>query len=433
MARPKKEETFPRDVTFEGARVRISKRSNGMFSLAWRESGSWRKTTKATETAALSWAATKARKLAGATGEQWIREGAAEALAKLRTIAGPEEGAVRRLLEDVADALKWLEGRASLREAAQHFAEKGPLKVQRLTLADSVERFVAEYRASQPQTAKTFGNELEGYVATRPEAMLLDVTQEGLTTWCHRQVAGPNGKRKKAEPRTIRNRITTWITFLNRCRDWGLLPALGKHAAEAIRRPKIPDAGKEIFTVEQGGQLLRAAIEEEARCLPFLIVAGWLGLRPSEAQRLTWEAVEWDRGYLHLSPKVAGKTAQERYVPMDPRVTDALRWIYERVPPARRKGRMCVFRSREFLSVLARRRGIVETWPDDVLRHSFCSYRLAVIQDLAKVAEEAGNSPGILRKHYRRPMRAEDGAAWWMLLDGFPCAWKDKSPPGDEA
>jgi hypothetical protein len=31
-------------------------------------------------------------------------------------------------------------------------------------------------------------------------------------------------------------------------------------------------------------------------------------------------------------------------------------------------------------------------WKKNALRHSFCSYRLAVIEDAAKVAYEAGNS-----------------------------------------
>ena len=51
----------------------------------------------------------------------------------------------------------------------------------------------------------------------------------------------------------------------------------------------------------------------------------------------------------------------------------------------------------------------------DVMRHSFCSYRLAQTQNIGMVAEEAGNSPSIIRKHYRRPLKREDGDVWFAI------------------
>lgn len=70
-----------------------------------------------------------------------------------------------------------------------------------------------------------------------------------------------------------------------------------------------------------------------------------------------------------------------------------------------------MYKSSEILTKDARERGVVETWPPDVLRHSFCSYRLAEVQNIGQVSEEAGNSPDIIRRHYRRPIpkaRAKD-------------------------
>ena len=66
--------------------------------------------------------------------------------------------------------------------------------------------------------------------------------------------------------------------------------------------------------------------------------------------------------------------------------------------------KVCMFKSPELLSKDAIDRNVVKSWPPDVLRHSFCSYRLAETQNLGQVAEEAGNSPEIIRRHYRRPL-----------------------------
>jgi hypothetical protein len=54
-------------------------------------------------------------------------------------------------------------------------------------------------------------------------------------------------------------------------------------------------------------------------------------------------------------------------------------------------------------------------WKHNALRHSFISYRLAEIQDTAKVALEAGNSPAMIFAHYRELVTPEDAAAWFAV------------------
>lgn len=54
-------------------------------------------------------------------------------------------------------------------------------------------------------------------------------------------------------------------------------------------------------------------------------------------------------------------------------------------------------------------------WVKNGLRHSFCSYRLAVVQDVARVALEAGNSPQMIFQHYRELVTEEDGKEWFNL------------------
>jgi len=42
----------------------------------------------------------------------------------------------------------------------------------------------------------------------------------------------------------------------------------------------------------------------------------------------------------------------------------------------------------------------VVKWQEDICRHSWISYRLAVVKDEAQVAREAGNSPDVIYRHY---------------------------------
>jgi integrase len=54
-------------------------------------------------------------------------------------------------------------------------------------------------------------------------------------------------------------------------------------------------------------------------------------------------------------------------------------------------------------------------WKPNALRHSFISYRLADIQDVAQVALEAGNSPETIFAHYRELVKPEAAKTWFTI------------------
>ena len=54
-------------------------------------------------------------------------------------------------------------------------------------------------------------------------------------------------------------------------------------------------------------------------------------------------------------------------------------------------------------------------WKRNALRHSYISYRVAQISDVAKVALEAGNSPQIIFQHYRELVRPDTAKAWFAI------------------
>ena len=57
-------------------------------------------------------------------------------------------------------------------------------------------------------------------------------------------------------------------------------------------------------------------------------------------------------------------------------------------------------------------------WKKNALRHSFISYRVAEIQDTAKVSLEAGNSPQIIFQHYRELVRLKEAKRWFAIEPG---------------
>jgi hypothetical protein len=54
-------------------------------------------------------------------------------------------------------------------------------------------------------------------------------------------------------------------------------------------------------------------------------------------------------------------------------------------------------------------------WKQNALRHSFISYRVAEIQDVNRVALEAGNSPQMIFRHYRELATPEQARTWFTI------------------
>lgn len=403
---------WPRRVGFDGAVVMVDKRADGRFSVRWREEGVWRRTTRAAEGVALSWAGEKARRLARGTGERWVRAGEAEAVDVLRGLARGEAAGweLGRLAAEVAGAVDRLGGVARLREAVDYFMVSGPGAVVVCSLGEALAVVRAEYDGSRAATRNTMRVALDHMRRVMdPEVRLADVSREMVEGFVF------EGGRSV---RTARNRLSQAGTFFSRCRELGFWPVARPLPTEAVRRPRLPDQAPVVFSPVEGEWLLAEVGRRCPRYLPYLVMAGWLGCRPSECLRVRWEALDLVHGVLHLSAEVVGKTARERWVPVEGEVLEFFRRWRAGLGVAPAGGdRVCLTRSREELSVVARGLGLA--WPADVLRHSAITYQLQVLgNDFNLTAERMGNSPKIIVSNYRRPIPAGVGERWFGLLAG---------------
>jgi integrase len=162
----------------------------------------------------------------------------------------------------------------------------------------------------------------------------------------------------------------------------------------------------EIFIPSELGALMKHASPHTAPCIA---LAAFAGLRAEEILRLEWSDVERRPGFIEVAAHKA-KTATRRIVP----TADSLsRWLAiaphngERVWP---HSKAWYF---EALRNAAASAGI--TWKQNALRHSFISYRLAEIQDVNRVALEAGNSPQMIFRHYRELATPEQAGTWFAI------------------
>jgi hypothetical protein len=60
-----------------------------------------------------------------------------------------------------------------------------------------------------------------------------------------------------------------------------------------------------------------------------------------------------------------------------------------------------------------------EIWVEDVLRHSYASYWLAIHKNRAQLAENMGNSLTMFKKHYKQVVKNSDAKTFWKIVPGF--------------
>lgn len=155
-----------------------------------------------------------------------------------------------------------------------------------------------------------------------------------------------------------------------------------------------------VFTPDELRILLAAAKPE---MIPYLAICAFAGLRSAEASRLDWSEVGTD----HIDVKaIKAKTRQRRLVPILPILAE---WL---APYRQPSGPICPFlKVDDQIGKLARAAGV--KWKRNGLRHSFGTYRMAIVQNEQQVALEMGNTPRMVFAHYRAIASKEIAGEWF--------------------
>jgi integrase len=173
-------------------------------------------------------------------------------------------------------------------------------------------------------------------------------------------------------------------------------------------KPKLIDKPPEIFAVDELRALLETALAAEPLVVPMLAIGAFAGLREAEIQRLDWSEVDLARGHIEVTAAKA-KSARRRIVPIQPNLTAWLR------PYGGMNGRVVPKGARRKLAHVRKAANLLK-WPQNGLRHSFASYRLAAIHDAPRVAAELGHtSPQMLYSTYRELVHPEEAERYWKI------------------
>jgi integrase len=289
-------------------------------------------------------------------------------------------------------------GGVSLLEAVNSYLQQHPQGLPKKTVAEVVEELLAAKRADGASEVylsdlrwrlHRFRDRVGGLLASASAPAIADYLRAVAADGCSR-----NGHRK---------RIGTLLHFAE---QRGYLPR-GDRRIEAVPTAKVAATEIEIFRPQEMSQLLAAARTE---LVPFLAIGAFAGLRHAEIRRLDWHEVRLEEGFIEVKAQKA-KTASRRLVP----VAENLKaWL---LPYWRVNGPVCAMGYLSGpLADLGQAAGV--PWKHNALRHSYISYRVAEVQNVAQVALEAGNSPKLIFQHYRELVRPAEAKAWFAITPG---------------
>ncbi|MES2572964.1 MAG: hypothetical protein V4710_23275 [Verrucomicrobiota bacterium] len=277
---------------------------------------------------------------------------------------------------------------------------------------------------------KVFGRDFTGPISS--------ITTQDLDRWL--------SSHRTLSPRTLHNYVTSVVQLFNFAKG-RYLPLNISTAADRLEPPSSTnESAVAVFAPWEMEKILRHAPVD---LIPCIVLGGFAGVRTIELTRVEWSAVHFEasakypHGYVEISAVVAKqhRTAQRRLIPMSENLAA---WL---LPYKLRSGKMTAHildsKLSEALSKViieinkAQRKAkqpLVRRQPNG-LRHSFGSYRLPVLNDVAALSLEMNTSVAKIYKNYRELVPPADVEAWWRIMPLKPglIIPIDESPAATEA
>lgn len=251
-----------------------------------------------------------------------------------------------------------------------------------------------------------------------------------LQSWFATRTADLGWKRR----RDIRAAIVQFFLWAQKQGITGNQPVT---VAERLPEIGTGERGQRIILTPQQFHQLATHIHEDFRA--WIVLGCFAGMRPHEicpstdkktAKRgLHCEEIDWKFSCIHLPAEVSKGGKRPRNIPM----TDALKaWLHWAEIEPGMTGPVCLTEPAKAGELERLGKLLFQGhWPQDVCRHSYGSYRNAILRNLHQVAEEMGTSETMLHRHYHNPQPEQHGHQWFNLRPGVPIC-SDETPPAEQ-
>ena len=171
--------------------------------------------------------------------------------------------------------------------------------------------------------------------------------------------------------------------------------------------PETVETGEpEAYTPEDARAIMQAALDHHPDLVPVLTLGMFAGLRVSEAMEIDLSKLKADADEFRVSKSKTGP----RIAPLS---ATCKAWLHAQ---PRRKGKAWTQSARTLVNEVQSlfKKTMVEPI-DNGARHSFISYQCAATKDIARIADECGNSVQTIKAHYRQLVTAADAEIYFAI------------------
>lgn len=273
-------------------------------------------------------------------------------------------------------------------EAGQVAGVKGSVTVEAalaaMLTAKRVRNLRENYLSDLARTVRQFA-------AGRMEALVREFTSADANGFVA-QAETPGGRA------TRRGRLLAFFGFCAK-EDWLTVNPMLK-----VERTRVDRERPEFLSVADCRRLVQEFEERHPRALGWLALALLAGIRPEEAAKVAWAQVDLEGGTVSLAA-ATHKTRKAHTVTLTP---NALSWL---IRAHEVKAELPISESTLRRETRTARKVMGwARWSKNVLRHTFCTYGVAM-HGQAWTAQQADHSEAVLRRHYAnqaKPVEAKE-------------------------
>ena len=309
---------------------------------------------------------------------------------------------------EYADARTVLNGSGTLAEAVRFFLKAHAKELPRITVPAAVEKCLAQCRADGKSDARM--KQLEHYLNSFATDMNVEVGELTPGIVSRYLTSMTASERTKKNARDVLGYFGRWLVL------HGYLER-GTDLVEGVQKYSMKSGEIQIFTPAEIAKLIEHSND---RLLPYIVIGAFAGLRGAEIQRLDWSEIDLADGFIELKAEKS-KTDTRRLIPIKPNLAAWLNDCRKKSGPVCSIGNV-VNALMELVQKVntAMPEGTPDKdkmrWKKNGLRHSYISYRVAECADVARVADESGNSPAIIRSNYLRRVKPDRAGEWFSIV-----------------
>lgn len=182
-----------------------------------------------------------------------------------------------------------------------------------------------------------------------------------------------------------------------------------------IKKPNNGHA-PEILTVPECALLMeKAEAHRDGHLVAYMAVCLFGGLRPAEAQRLTWDKINLDDGEIRVEAQ-STKTKQPRVVTIKLTLrTWLLAYKDKSFNPSNFRRDFDAIKTAAGYVGRNEDGSELKPWPHDVLRHTAISHFFLDCGSYGLTAEQFGNSGSVIKKHYQGRVSSADTKKFYAI------------------